>query len=318
MSTHVTVGVDVGGTSAKIGIVSAANQVLARGDVATGSIEPEPLAQAIADEARRLAAEGSMTIDAVGVGCAGLVDVEEGVVRVSPNLPSWRDAPFRRLLRETTGSAVELLNDANAFAYAEGRHGPGRGTRVGVYVTLGTGVGGAILLDGDLFVGARGMAGEIGHMSVDAGGPRCLCGGRGCLETYVGIAPIAALAERKIRSGAPGAAIRRAAGGADAVITPKAIAEAAAAGDWTALAVYADVGEVLGTAMASVANLLDPDIIVIGGGVAQAGDVLFEPARGAYDRQAIAPADIRAALVPASFGADAGLIGAATFARDRG
>lgn len=317
MSGPVAVGVDVGGTSAKLGVVEG-ERVLARGSVETAGIDPASLSRAIAREARRLVGTcpGPPVVSAVGVGCAGLIDTATGVVRVSPNLPGWRDEPLRDLLSRAVGAPVSLINDANAFGYAESRFGSGKGTRVGIYVTLGTGVGGVLMTDGGVFGGAHGMAGELGHMMVDAGGAMCLCGGRGCLETLVGSARIVALAERKIASGAPGAAIRKAAGESGGDITPKAIATAARAGDFTARAVFAEVGDVLGRAMASAGNLFDPEVIVVGGGVSRAGESLWTPMRDAFASQSIAPEDIRAALEPARLGEDAGLIGAATFARD--
>jgi glucokinase len=226
------------------------------------------------------------------------------------------DVPLRKLVADAIGTPVSLINDANAFGYGEHRHGAGRGRRLGVYVTLGTGVGGSVIGEGGFLEGAHGLAGEIGHMCVAIDGPPCPCGARGCLEMFVGSARIVELAERKIRSGAPGEAIRRASERDEGRTTPRAIAEAAEGGDWTARAVYAEIGEIVGSALAGVANLLDPDVIVIGGGVAMAGDVLWTPIRRAFDRQAIAPDDMRADVEPARFGADAGLVGAAAFARD--
>jgi glucokinase len=254
-------------------------------------------------------------IAAIGVGCAGLINVDRGIVRLSPNLPTWRDVPLRDRLRDALQRPVSLVNDANAFAYAEGRYGAGAGCATGLFVTLGTGVGGAVVIAGKLQGGAHGLAGEIGHVSVDVDGVECPCGGRGCLEMLVGSSRIIERAERKIASGASGAAIRAATG--DGEMTTRAIAMAAEAGDRTARAVFAEVGEIIGIALAGVSNFLDPDVIVIGGGVAEAGEVLWEPLRRTFDARVMAPADIRPQIRPSRFGASAGLIGAARFAYDR-
>jgi glucokinase len=154
-------------------------------------------------------------------------------------------------------------------------------------------------------------------MCVDVKGPLCPCGGRGCLEQFVGNARIVERALLKIRNGAPGAAIQRAAGGDDAPLTPKAIAEAASLGDWTASAVFREVGEILGTALAGVGNLLGLDVIVLGGGVAEAGEILFAPAREALERRSMFPSHQKPRLLASRFGVDAGLVGASAFARDR-
>jgi glucokinase len=184
-------------------------------------------------------------------------------------------------------------------------------------VTLGTGVGGSIVLDGRFVKGAHGIAGEVGHMCVDVKGPVCGCGGRGCLEQFVGNARIVERAILKIRNGAPGEAIQRAAGGGDAPVTPKAIAQAASEGDWTAGSVFREIGEILGTTLAGVGNLLGLDVIVLGGGVAEAGEVLFAPAREALERRSMFPRHQKPRLLPSRFGIDAGLVGACAFARDR-
>ncbi len=316
---HTTVGIDIGGTSAKLGVLDKHLAVRELPAVPTGlDITPEALALGVRDRilpAIRDARAMGEEITAVGVGSAGLVDVTAGLVRTSPNLPTWRDAPLQRLFSHALALPVVLINDADAFAYAEGKHGAGAGHRAGLFVTLGTGVGGGIMVDGRLFGGAHGVAGEIGHMSVDVQGEPCPCGGRGCLESFVGSAKIADRAERKIASGAPGTAIREAAG--DGPITAAAISEAARAGDWTARAVYAEIAEILGTALAGVANLLSLDVIVIGGGVADAGDALWGPMRRTLHDRTMAPESMKPRLYASRFGALAGVVGAAAFARDQ-
>jgi glucokinase len=318
--TSLAVGLDVGGTSVKLGVVDGEGRVLARDAVPTGSgSDPEALVASLARSVAGLRGQllsDAGAVDRIGVGCAGLIDVSQGVVGLSPNLPGWRDVPLRDLLSRATGLPVTLLNDADAFALAEGTRGAGQGARSGLFITLGTGVGGALLRDGRLETGAFGMAGEVGHMTVDAWGERCPCGGRGCLEMAVGNHRLVAAARRRIASGAIADGIRSAAGGEDHEITPLVLAAAARAGDPTARAVFADAGHVIGLALAGLHNLLSLDVIVIGGGVAGAGDVLFGPVRASFEKHVMAPPEARPVIRPSTFGAEAGVVGAAVHALD--
>jgi len=319
--TSLAVGIDVGGTSVKLGVVDAGGTILARGTVPTGSgADADRLVASLAgaiDDLCREPPTDAGTIDRIGVGCAGLIDVDRGVVGLSPNLPAWRDVPLRDLLAAATGKPVALVNDADAFALAEGTRGAGAGCRVGLFLTLGTGVGGAIVRDGRVDTGAFGMAGEVGHMTVDAWGEPCACGGRGCLELAVGNHRLVAAARRRIASGASDRGILAALGDPDAPLTPKVLAEAAAAGDPTARAVFDDAGHVLGLALAGLHNLLSLDVIVLGGGVAGAGEVLFGPTRRAFAAHVMAPAGARPDLRASRYGAEAGVVGASVVAFDR-
>ena len=187
--------------------------------------------------------------------------------------------------------------------------------RAGLFVALGTGVGGAILLDGELYRGAKGLAGELGHMTVDIHGAPCPCGNRGCLETYVGSRHIVERARRLVRSGAPGQVIDALADGEDG-LSPETLARAAAEGDWTARAAFAEAGRILGIALAGVMNLLSLDVIVIGGGVSAAGDSLWEPVTRAFRAHCMVPPDRQPAVLSSQFGTQAGLVGAGAWARD--
>ncbi len=306
------VGMDVGGTHVKLVAMAPADGVRLTRSVPTGSGEDvdrliAELAAAVAEVAELAGSEAT----AIGVGCAGLIDVERGIVGLSPNLPSWRDVPLRDLLAEAAGLPVTLINDADAFAFGEAALGAGHGARCGLYVTLGTGVGGAIVAGGRLFGGAFGTAGEIGHMCVDVDGPRCPCGGRGCLEMFVGNARIVERARRLVESGAESIL-----GSEIDALTPKRIAEAAAGGDWAARRAFDETGRILGIALAGVCNLLSVDRVVIGGGVARAGDVLLGPVAEAVHAHTMAPTDQKPRVVPSAFGAEAGAIGAAMYANE--
>lgn len=287
------IGIDIGGTGIKYGLVDADGALLVREEIAT-PVECEP-GEFVAQLAAALnALPGGARAHRIGVGCAGLVDTRRGWVRTSPNLPRWRDVPLAELMKAACSRPVALLNDADGFALAEARVGAGRGASPVVALTIGTGVGGAVVADGRLFGGAHGFAGEIGHVTIDRHGPVCGCGNRGCLELYVG---------RR--------AIVMAYAGADATVTPQQIAAAAMQGEEAALRAFRTVGEALGVGLVTLTNLFDPARIVIGGGIAQAGELLFGPARDVLRAQAMSPAEHLPDLRPAALGVNAGLIGAA-------
>jgi glucokinase len=204
---------------------------------------------------------------------------------------------------------VRVLNDANAFALAEARCGAGRGAQVVLGLTLGTGVGGGIVIGGRLHTGAHGFAGEVGHVSLERDGPPCACGNRGCLETFVGNRAI--VARYLELSGGPSARVLEGAGGRVEAITPEAIHQAALAGEAAARATFQRTGEILGIALAGLANVLDPDVIVLGGGVSQAGEMLLAPARRLLRERCMIPEPWLPEIRTASLGPEAAVVGAA-------
>ncbi len=288
------VGIDVGGTGIKLGIVNRQGVVRAREEIPT-MVDLEwqagvsAIARAAADLWQREYGAGARPTT-VGVGCAGLIDRAAGVVRTSPNLPGWHEVPLGPTLAAELEATVQVLNDADAFALAEARAGAGQGLSPVVALTLGTGVGGALVAEGVLQGGLHGYAGEIGHMSVDLEGPVCACGNRGCLELYVGKRGILAayFGRADWQEGSP--AYEYSGGDCD-VLTPKMVAVAAAAGESAARAAFDSCGEVLGVALANLCNLIDPAVFVVGGGVSQAADLILEPARRALAPRAMIPAD---------------------------
>lgn len=307
-STRRVVGIDIGGTGVKLGLVAfdrdAVPRVLAERLVTDHStLDPAALFDRLAEEVRALGGEapGPPPV-ALGIGCAGLVDAEHGLLHSSTHLPGWRDVALRDGLSRSTGLPAALANDAACFLEAEWRHGAARGARDALFLTLGTGIGGALLLAGAPYRGAGGLGAEIGHMSIDWNGAPCGCGGRGCLELYVG---------RK--------AIERAAllGGlaAEGVTGPAEVSAAAARGDARAIELLAESGRALGLALAGLVNLLEPGVIVVGGGVAEAGAPLLEPARAEMVSRSMVARQSRVRLVRAAFGPRAGLVGAATLGR---
>ena len=312
MSAGIAIGIDVGGTK------TAALRVSGDGEVLDRAIHPTPAEDQDATletirEAVAAVIDGSVA--AIGVGAAGLVDVADGILLSSPNL-SWRHVHLGEELRARFGLPVTVDNDATAAAWAESRIGASAGHLDSLFVGVGTGIGGGIIAGGRLLRGARGLAGEIGHMIVEPDGPRCGCGNRGCWEQVASGLAIERAGQRAARD-EPDSELGRIAGGDPARVTGEAVAAAANEGDTASIAILAEVGRRLGEGIAGLVNVLDPEIVVVGGGAATAGDVLLEPVRAAY-RDAVEGDDVRrdVPIVPAALGNDAGAIGAAMLASE--
>jgi glucokinase len=302
------VGVDFGGTSIKLGVCRGEELLETDAPIITGDYkEPDALIRAMAERVEKLRVKYP-DIVAIGVGVPGLVDFDRGFVHVLTNVPGWHHIPLRKILGDLTGLPVTVENDANAMAYAEWRYGAAQGMQNVVALTLGTGVGGGLILNGKMYRGGHYSAGEIGQMSVNFEGVSGHYGNLGALEKYVGNNQIAEHAVRRYAQ----AGLHREA----SECTPKAIAEAAHAGDDIARQVWGEVAEWLGTALASIAWLLNPDAFVIGGGVAQAGPLLFEPLEAKMKSMLSTVVWEGLKLVPAKFSNESGIIGNAALAAD--
>lgn len=299
------VGVDIGGTKMAAGLVDRDGTVRDRRRRAT----PHEGAAAVAAAVAELVGELGEAGVAVGVGFPGFVD-PGGTVLSAPNLPSLVGAPLRQHLDATVTSAVTVVNDASAAAWGEHVVGAGVGVRELAMLTVGTGVGGGLVLDGALLRGAHGAAGELGHVIVDEGGPTCGCGNRGCLEAHASGTAIARKAGERV---AAGAVARGSPLAGAAELGGDVVTAAAADGDTDALEVLADAGFWLGVGVASIVNATDPSVVVIGGGAARgAGEHLLAPARRACAERVLgAPAREPPPLSPGELGDDGGLIGAA-------
>ncbi len=297
-------GIDIGGSGLKIGLVDiSGDPKLLAFDRLKGhpTDDPERVMDAVAAAADRLFTRVNVPRAALrlaGVGCAGLIDLASGSLVTSPNLPAWRDVPLRDGMARRLGVPVTVLNDAEAFLTAEWKAGSARGARHAVFVAIGTGVGGGLVLNGAPFRGATGLAGEVGHMSIHLDGGPCPCGNRGCLEMFLGRTAIKELALAADLP--PGDAA-----------SPARMAALAGSGDERAIRVYDTIGTRLGTAMAGLANLLEPEVIVIGGGVAAAGRFLLEPAERALHLRSMVARRHALPLKGAHFGPQAGMVGAA-------
>jgi glucokinase len=303
-----SIGIDFGGTSVKLGVC--------RGDELLVTDEPIPTMQfhgpaaLIGEMAARVAKLQKTYPDicAIGVGVPGLVDFDHGFVHELTNVPGWKHVPLKAILSEKTGLPVLVENDANAMTYAEFRHGAARGLKNVIGLTMGTGIGGGLVLDGKMFRGSGFVAGEIGQMSIDYNGKAGHYGNLGALEKYTGNQQIA-----------EHAVLRYSEAGIEkdiAECTPKKIADAAQAGDDIARQIWGEVADWLGTAISSIAWLLNPDVFVIGGGVAQAGDLIFTPLKNKVQSMLSTVVWERLQILPARFSNEAGIIGNAALAAD--
>jgi glucokinase len=310
-----TIGLDIGGTKIAGGVVGADGAVLATARRATPASDPSAIAVTCAAVVAELR-EQVPDVGAVGVACAGLIDATRSVVLFAPNL-AWRDEPLRERLAAVLDVPVVLENDANAAAWGEFRHGAAAAVDDMLFVTVGTGVGGGAVVDGRLLRGGFGTGAEIGHMRVVPNGHRCGCGNRGCLEQYASGSALLRDARELVRAGGTAAAaLSRRCGGVPERLSGRDVDELAAEGDPASIELLAELGTWLGEGLASLGAVLDPSVVVLGGGVAHAGELLLRPAREALLRNLVGRGHRPAPeLVLATLGTSAGFVGAADLAR---
>ena len=311
------VAIDLGGSKIAAAIISPKYKILAR------EYHPTLASQGVDSVINRIASAVEQITAATGtalsqtcgisIAAAGAIDQKRGMVTLSPNLPGWRDVPLSGIIQERLRSQIWLINDANAAALGEHYLGAGRGAKNLIYLTVGTGIGGAIIIEGRLYTGVCGSAGEIGHMTIDTNGPRCECGNVGCLETLASGKAIAREAVRRIGSGER-PSLAELVNGKIADITAREVATAAQQGDALANDVIKHVATYLGVGMVSLVNIFNPEMIIVGGGVASVGDLLFEPARQIVKERAFPVSAAAVRIVTTELGNDAGLVGAAHFA----
>jgi glucokinase len=307
----VVIGLDLGGTNLRIaGVTRSGEVVCLYREETRASAGPEDLIARIAGGLRKvegeLRREGREVLGA-SLGVPGVVSRREGVVASSPNLPGWKSIPLLKRMSAAVDLPLLIENDANAAVFGEFWVGAGRGRQTVVLLTLGTGVGGGIMTDGRLLRGADGMAGEIGHLTVEREGQPCLCGNRGCLEQYSSATGIARRYRQLKAENASGDPVP----GGEGSLTAARVHSRAVEGDPYALQTLREAGMYLGTALASLVNIINPESIIIGGGVLPAWDFFMPAAREEMLSRAFqAPAE-RVELVPAALGDRAGFIGAA-------
>ncbi len=305
-------GIDLGGTNIKAGLVAANGTVLAQAETPTLAHEgPDAIVGRMAQLGRQLLAGAPGPVLGAGVGSPGPLDPSTGTLYFTPNMPGWNDYPLGTRLAERLGMKVVVENDANCAALAEYWLGAGRGTRTMILLTLGTGIGGGIILDGKLVNGARVTAGEVGHIAISWDGPKCGCGSRGCLEAYCGTAGILARARELLDKPGTVSLLRDLAGPDLEKLTPALIGSAARKGDGPALSIFKETGRLLGVGIASLVNLFAPEVVIIGGGIAANADWLFPAVREEIRRRAMRPGSEQVRLVAAELGNHAGIVGAA-------
>ena len=306
--------IDIGGTKLAAGVVDTHGRMLARGEVPTLAAEGlEPVLGRIVGLGRELLARPEVAparVQRIGVGCAGPVDLKAGLVFRPPNLPGWTRVPLTEHLQRALGLPTILENDANAAALGEFRYGAGKGARSIVYMTVSTGIGGGIILDGKVWHGVKDAAGEIGHITVCPDGPLCGCGNRGCLEAMASGPSIVRRALAAMAGGQPSRLAQ--------ISNPTTadVVRLAQAGDAVASQVWGDAVRYLGIGVAAVITFLAPERVVIGGGVTKAGDFLFQPLREELRRRVkLIPVE-SVPILPAALGPDVGILGAAAVALD--
>jgi len=316
MTNRFIVGIDIGGTNLVVGAVAEdGSRVVALNSEPTRSEEgPDAVLHRLAEQARRTVQQAQAEIAGaeilgVGVGAPGPLDTREGIVFLTPNL-GWVDLPLRQRMADLVGLPATLDNDANCAVLGEWWRGAARGTRHAIGFTIGTGIGGGIIVDGRLYHGASDCAGEFGHMTIDTAGRRCNCGNYGCIEAYASGPAIALRAVEAIQSGAP-SRIPSYADGDLTRITAQTVYQAAQDGDELASEVVRDTARFLGTGVANLVNVFNPEVVVICGGVTQAGDRLFVPLRQEVSRRAFKPAVQACRIVPGELTGSAGVYGAA-------
>lgn len=315
--SNVLAGVDLGGTSVKIALAHREGDIVVEGAIRTDAHHgPQRTIERIADHLLELAGKHGMTISAIGVGVPGLVDIQKGVTRFLPNLEThWRDIPVAGLLNERLHCPVRILNDVRTATLAELKFGHGKGHPdiSMVFMALGTGIGGGVVIDGRLRLGSLGAAGEIGHQTILPDGPQCGCGNHGCLEVLASGPSIASEGMRLMRIGRAPTLYDLVEGDADRVTTREMVT--AAAKDPSVHEAIVRAARYVGIAVANVAMVLHPELIVLGGGVAEIGGLLTDTVRTEMERRIVGviPADT-VRLERSQLGEKAGVIGAVALA----
>lgn len=313
MKKYVFAGIDIGGTDIKIAAAGLDKRIYARGSIPTRRDDGPAKAIERVAEALPAIIGNNAVLSAAGIGCAGLIDSESGWLHVSPNLPTWRNTPLARIARDRIGVYTVVDNDANAAAWAEYVLGSRRGRGTFVCLTLGTGVGGSVIIDGRVLRGQKNYAGEIGHMTINENGRRCSCGNRGCLEAYVGSYALINDARRRLRK-EKSRYLSRWMEQDGLQLTPRLIADAAAKGDRVAKAVFEEAGSHLGTAVANLIHVFNPHSIALAGGVARSLRLLKPALEREVRKRTFRESRRNVKIGRAVLGKDAAAVGAALMA----
>lgn len=315
MTKKYYLGIDVGGTVVKMGLVNEGGKVFDKVSFAPADFNSKEklLTQLIKTAAEILDrnAERKISVAGIGVGVPGLVNFKKGLIYLLTNIFGWKNVKIAEILRKEMGLPVLVDNDVNVITLGEFIFGAGRGTKNMICVTLGTGVGGGLIIGGKLYRGSSYSAGEIGHFPLDGKGPKCNCGSYGCLERYIGNKYFVSQVLQKIKTSGAGNKILKLAGGEFDKITPEIIAKAAKEKDKLAKAAWNALAHNLGMVLAGLVNFLNPDAIVVGGGLAGAGDALFAPLKKTVEKFSLKIPFSAVRIHRAQLKNEAGIIGAA-------
>lgn len=311
--------IDLGGTNTKIALANCKAKILRKIVITTAQFTTKAsLLKAVVSSIRNLLAEDNIStkkILGIGVGVAGPVNIKKGIIYSMTNVKGFRNVNLKKIFEKKLKIPVFVDNDTKLMAIAEMIHGAGKGAMNAICLTLGTGVGGAVVTEGKLYRGSDLVAGEIGHIPINTNGPRCNCGGMACLEKYVGNKAIAKRAVDKILKNRYKGMIMKLVNGNLNKITPQMLKYAADKGDRFAIEIWKSVANDLAVALTGLINLLNPDRIIIGGGVANADRFLFGPLRIFIKRRSMAVPGKRVIIVKAALGENAGIIGAAEYVK---
>jgi glucokinase len=316
--TQPVIAVDIGGTKIITAIFNVDGKMRAKDIRPTLAEEGvDTVVERFCDAIKELLKANNISMSqlrAISIACAGGIDTGKGiVVTPSPHLPGWTGLPLAKIVKEKTGVATYIVNDASAAALGEQRYGAGKGIKNLVLLTLGTGIGGGIIIDGKLYLGARGGAGELGHMTVEAHGFQCGCGNTGCLEMYASGTAVARDAIERIRRGDKSSLIDMAGGNIDK-ITAEMVGKAAQNGDKLAQDVIAQAAYYLGVGLVNIVNIFNPEMVVIGGGMAALGEMIITPGRKMVAERAFSINSQSVRIVTGRLGNESGVYGAAAFA----
>jgi len=309
-SNQLVLTLDIGGTHFRLALADEKGQLLrqGKGDSRPESGPEEALGRIKEAIAEMLSGIEPGSVSGMGIAVAGLVTPTTGVLLTSPNLLSWYNTPLKEIFEHELQLPVLVGNDANLAALGEHRFGAGVGSDDILYITVSTGIGGGVISGGKLLTGSSGFAGEIGHMTIDLNGPKCNCGNVGCLEAMASGTAIARLALEKLSHG-EASAITDLIDGDLARVTAKVVVEAARSGDPVAQEVVHTAATNLGVGVTNLVHIFNPEIVILGGGVSQSGELLFEPVRQVVAERTMPDYSVR--IVPAALGDDCGLLGAA-------
>lgn len=303
------IGVDLGGTKIATGLLDPTGSLLARSQKATAGLRSsEEVIATIVETIKEV--RGQRDIGGIGVASPGMVDSKNGIILNGVNLPDWDGISLQSELEERLGISVRLINDANAAAWGEYIYGAGRGSQSMVYVTLSTGIGSGLVLDGRLFLGTSSFAGELGHTVVDPHGALCGCGQRGCWETFASGTAIARIAHEAIAKSAAASQMNLLADEEGVPVSAKHVFQAAGKGDALAGEVLEQIIHYTGLGLMNIIHSFNPDCIVIGGGVSRAGAAFFEPLLKKTEELVMEPYRGTFAIKPAELKDDVGIIGA--------